>query len=305
MTNRLELNWMLDGFVQELRYYFSESTIDVNNPPAAKLVLGGDVRSYVDYDIESGKTYYVRIGAVKNGIEKISDQTIVSTQQKDEFFQSVEILVFGDAETYPSYTLIDQSKNAHVFNSTTATQSQKVSIVDSTVTQPMFDDGSIKTNTSGSNQNVIINPIGTGDFTLEFYAKGTLAEGVIRIAHSATATGASGFNNLYFYNSGNAIGLGVNINGGGSSVISPITAYPISTAVWKHVCLMRKSATWYLFIDGVQVANTTSRANTNFNGTYFRIGCASNLYLNSIRLTRLARYDTSGFTPPDKKLPSA
>lgn len=71
MTNRLELNWSLDGFVDEQRYYCSETPIDLENLPVPKAVLAGDVRTYVDTDIEMGKTYYGRVGAVKNGVEKI------------------------------------------------------------------------------------------------------------------------------------------------------------------------------------------------------------------------------------------
>jgi hypothetical protein len=76
MTNRLEVNWELDGFVDEQRYYCSETPIDPLNLPAAKAVLSGDVRTYIDTDIEVGKTYYVAVGSVKNGVEKISSHVI-------------------------------------------------------------------------------------------------------------------------------------------------------------------------------------------------------------------------------------
>lgn len=76
MTNRLELNWKLDGFVDEQRYYCSEIPIDPENLPVPKAVLAGDVRSYVDTAIDTGKTYYVAVGSVKNGVEKISSHVI-------------------------------------------------------------------------------------------------------------------------------------------------------------------------------------------------------------------------------------
>lgn len=71
-TNRLELNWKLDGFVDEQRYYCSETPIDPENLPAHKAVLVGDARSHIDYDVELGKAYYVCVGSVKNGFGKIS-----------------------------------------------------------------------------------------------------------------------------------------------------------------------------------------------------------------------------------------
>ncbi|WP_214646670.1 LamG-like jellyroll fold domain-containing protein [Acinetobacter sp. ANC 5378] len=73
MTNRLELNWKLDGFVDEQRYYRSEILIDPENLPAPKAVLAGDTRTYIDPAIEIGKTYYTRVSSAKNGVEKISD----------------------------------------------------------------------------------------------------------------------------------------------------------------------------------------------------------------------------------------
>ena len=54
-------NWDLDGFVDEQRYYCSETPIDPENLPLPKAVLAGDVRTYVDTAIEVGKTYYVAV----------------------------------------------------------------------------------------------------------------------------------------------------------------------------------------------------------------------------------------------------
>ena len=73
MTNRIELKWNLDYAVDEQRYYCSETAIDVNNLPVPKAVLANDVRSYIDAAVEVGKIYYVAIGSVKNGVEKLSD----------------------------------------------------------------------------------------------------------------------------------------------------------------------------------------------------------------------------------------
>lgn len=79
MTNRLELNWKLDGLIQEQRYYCSETPLDVNAMPTPKAVLASDMRSYSDTSIEANKTYYVRVGSVKNSVEKISSEVVVNT----------------------------------------------------------------------------------------------------------------------------------------------------------------------------------------------------------------------------------
>lgn len=98
MTNRLELNWKLGGFVDEQRYYCSETPIDVNNLPVQKAILAGDVLTYVDTNIEVGKTYYVRIGSVKNGVEKISAEASVYTYAED-MINVVALLKFNGAIT--------------------------------------------------------------------------------------------------------------------------------------------------------------------------------------------------------------
>ena len=81
MTNRLELNWKLDGFVDEQRYYCSETPIDPSNLPAPKAVLAGDIRSYIDVMIDINKTYYILLSSVKSGVEKLSDIKIVNTSK--------------------------------------------------------------------------------------------------------------------------------------------------------------------------------------------------------------------------------
>ena len=78
MTNRLELNWKLDGFVDEQRYYCSETPINPENLPEPTAVLSGDVFTYTDSSQrEIGKKYHVMISAVKNSVEKISDEKVV------------------------------------------------------------------------------------------------------------------------------------------------------------------------------------------------------------------------------------
>ena len=82
MANRLELNWKLEGGVDEQRYYCSETPINIENPPTPKKILSVDVRSYVDTDIDYNQTYFVRVSSVKNGIEKFSDEVEITSQEK-------------------------------------------------------------------------------------------------------------------------------------------------------------------------------------------------------------------------------
>lgn len=97
MINRLELNWKLDGFVDEQRYYCSETPIDPENLPAPKMVLTGDVRSYVDIAVEVGKTYYIAVGSVKNGVEKLSSVVTVVANElyKNKFFNLSDVSFYA------------------------------------------------------------------------------------------------------------------------------------------------------------------------------------------------------------------
>lgn len=97
MTDRIELNWDVPYAVDEQRYYCSETPIDINSLPSPKVVLANDVRFYVDTAVEVGKKYYVAVGAVKNGIEKLSQQKLVSTNQYyvNAFMSTDNVLVFG------------------------------------------------------------------------------------------------------------------------------------------------------------------------------------------------------------------
>lgn len=79
MTNRLELNWKLDGLVDEQRYYCSETPFTSTTLPAPKAVILNTDRTYVDTNIDENKLYYVAVSSVKDGVEKVSEIKEVST----------------------------------------------------------------------------------------------------------------------------------------------------------------------------------------------------------------------------------
>ena len=93
MTNRLELNWSLDGFADEQRYYCSETPIDPENLPAPKAVLTGDARSHIDTSIDYGKTYYLQLSSVKNSLEKLSTAVEKYTGTGDKYWDKVAVLM--------------------------------------------------------------------------------------------------------------------------------------------------------------------------------------------------------------------
>jgi hypothetical protein len=78
----ININWKMDGFVHELRYYCSTSHIDVNDSPEPKLILSGESRSISDIEINADQTYYIRIGSYRNGVEKFSDEVQITTSSR-------------------------------------------------------------------------------------------------------------------------------------------------------------------------------------------------------------------------------
>lgn len=126
MTNRLELNWKLDGFVDEQHYYCSETLIDPENPPTPKAVLAGDVRTYTDTAIDAGKTYYVAVSSVKNLVEKISAQIEIQTTKVyvNTFKNTDNIIKFGTAD------LTANALDGGLTVSTTATNDTLIQLTD-------------------------------------------------------------------------------------------------------------------------------------------------------------------------------
>lgn len=143
MTDRLELAWDADGLIDEQRYYCSETPIDVNNLPVPKAVLASNVRTYVDTAVEANKTYYVAVGSMKNGTEKLSDVISVFTNADQYSANVVSLLRFNN-------NILDETGKIWTANGT-----------------PIFDYEQAKYNawniTSAHDSNLVFD----GDFTIE------------------------------------------------------------------------------------------------------------------------------------------
>ena len=142
MTNRLELNWKVDGFVDEQRYYCSETAIDPLNLPLPKAVLAGDVRTYVDTDVEFGKTYFVRVGSVKNGVEKISDEKLILVGAEWTPLNLSPSLYFDASNVLQTSNVVSQMTDlsANAFHATQSSNSNR----------PILNNGSLLFNGSNS-----------------------------------------------------------------------------------------------------------------------------------------------------------
>lgn len=227
MTNRLELNWQLDGFVDEQRYYCSETAIDINNLPTPKAVLAGDVRTYIDTNVDVNKIYYIAISSVKNSTEKVSEIKEIKTSS-DEFKAYVVALLEFENNT--------DDKTGKVWNSRNITY------------QAINDKYAAKFTKQATRTEVYLEHadfnIGTADFTIELVPKVTLSAGDGNVmVDMRTGVGASTAPVIESDN-GN---LYVWVNGGYK--IGPFAGV-INQNELPHIALTRQSGVAKLWLKG-------------------------------------------------------
>lgn len=135
--------------------------------------------------------------------------------------------------------------------------------------------------------------MGTSDFTFECWQRWSTgpSDDVVGIEYgNINSAGIGAFNDtgtVYFRDSG------VNI---------ATFAMGLSTGIWYHICMMRASNVAYLFFDGVLKAS--GACSTNFSATACHLGQLAGVgydfagWMDEIRVSKVARYSTGGFTPP-------
>lgn len=235
MTNRLELNWKLDGFVDEQRYYCSETPIDPENLPTPKAVLAGDVRTYVDTAIEVGKTYYICVGAKKNNVEKLSS------------------IIRKDATAYA----IDMKVEAGLW-----VNKGSVPVVINWTGVPTYENDAIVLS-GGQWFDIASSQVfnfGSSDFEVTFEIMQT-NNSDFRLLLSAMAFETGDKFAQYGFNAGR-IYLGESWGGMGSQLISPAV---MTINEWHRVKLKRTQTSISILIDEVVVVSKTIDANVTFN----------------------------------------
>lgn len=284
-TNRLELNWKVDGFVDEQRYYCSETPLDFENLPTPKAVLAGDVREYVDTTIEMNKTYYVCVSSVKNGVEKLSSEIEVKPTN-DQFWNNVTALFHFDE------SFVDEKGN------TVTNTGAKISTDD-----PKFGSGCgyFSGSNYGLNMPTSVFSPQLQDFTVEFWCKPTSYGRTYDMA--VVGYGAA---------SGQGLSLHLNRTNGapswwdGASYFGSGKALTINT--WNHVVFYRKVNEIGCFVNGIKhvfsityskqlVATSNIKIARSYDSSlnnYF-VG-----YLDELRITvGVCRY-TENFVPETK-----
>ena len=269
MTNRLELNWKVGGFVDEQRYYCSETPIDPENLPTPKAVLAGDVRSYVDAAVDVGKTYYVAVGSVKNGVEKISDVVAVNAGGDTHWSNVVSLLRFESG-------VVDDT--GRIWNTVGSPVVQSGALVL---------DGSSGLTTSSNGFD-----FETGDFTIEAFV--------------TQSSPNSQWREIFIANSGYGINVMLydkKLATGREGVANDyVSTQEVAQNELKHIAVSRNSGVLRGFIDGNKIfegaynESFTSSAihslGSKSNGSNGFVGA-----IESFRVTKAVGRYTANFTP--------
>ena len=289
MTNRLELNWSLDGVVDEQRYYCSETPIDPENLPVPKAVLTNNVRSYVDTAIDVDKTYYTAIGSVKNSVEKLSDISSIFTNADMYANQVVSLLRFNN-------NILDEKGKVWSANGT-----------------PVFETDQAKFNAWNITSTHDSNLVFEGDFTLEALVT---YEDFTRLYNTLIASGNAVWSSpVSFVITYGDTASGQYVPLRRKMALSVYTNVPLisTTSVFEanvktHVAFQRSGSTLRVYKAGILEASVTFAETIHFSipthGT--SVGLAKwdtstgygRVLVDAMRITKgVARYNAN-FTPP-------
>lgn len=249
------------------------------NPPVA-IATGLTSKEYSDTTAQNGQVYLYSVGAVKGGIEKVSNE--IKTQAGDlDWSNVIALLYFND-------NFIDET--GRIWVNTDVTVSSESPIVG--VKSGVF---------SGNAQLRSTNDVsvGSGDFTVEVWSKGM---GSIFSKRIPTGTSNAGF--TFFVSNRNKLSAW-----NGSQEISSNSAIDINA--FTHKAFVKHGDRLKIFNHGVMVYDAVYSISDNSYpmqlGAAMYSGVAVDFFDGLIampRITKTARY-TENFTPSDFVFPNA
>jgi hypothetical protein len=146
--------------------------------------------------------------------------------------------------------------------------------------------------------------IGSGNFTIEFWAYFNSTSGNPYLIMCSNASATAGFN---FYLNGANSRWELYVGGPAQTIQAPSAP---STAQWYHVAIVRNGSTVTIYINGSSAVSATNNSWTDettsplYIGSYLGSGYYLNGYIDDLRITKgYARY-TSNFTPPAAAFPN-
>src|SRR5215472_1141512 len=161
--------------------------------------------------------------------------------------------------------------------------------------QSKFGGYALSSGTAASNGLLVGSPpsVGTGDFTVEFWGNVGAFSGATPMFFGDTTS-------TQFYTSATTQFSFVP----GSLTFNGST---LPSGSWHHYAVVRRSGNISAFLDGSQYGSSAASASTLFAGTNFCWGTGTpcpngswylNGYEDEMRISNVARYQTTGFTPP-------
>lgn len=235
---------------------------------------------YVDTSVVEGALYFYKVRVVREGFSAISPELEVLAIAGDEYFNYVELLFLTDG-VVKDYSAKERTPS--VIGTYAFIPSTTIPVKYDTYSYDISDYGALDFGTI---------TLGLDDFTFETY--------VYSPTNSTLGT-------LFLLN---GCGFEFSLSGIYMSVKdstkkeTKIGAVPRN--VWNHWCVMRKNGTFYAYLNGVLKLSFASTFNLTEStirlfSDYSRNGTMRADYMSSTRLTRFARYEPGGFTPPSEK----
>jgi hypothetical protein len=217
----------------------------------------------------------------------------------DPDFANVSLLLHGDG-TNGSTTITDNSPSP---NTVTAVGNAQISTA-----QSKFGGSSIAFDGNGDNLTVPGNgsfTMGTADFTVECWVRLNNASHTGVFVTTAQPLDYDGF----FCGHVNGILYFLADSTGSAPWDVSLTAGSIAVNSWTHIAGVRFGNTFTSYVNGVQVATTTSSLSLANSNNILHVGGRATLdqylngYIDDLRITKgVARY-TANFTPPTAPFP--
>ncbi|MCG2575348.1 hypothetical protein LVY74_17600, partial [Acinetobacter sp. ME22] len=145
---------------------------DTVNDPVVAIATGLTSKNYSDSSVTEGATYLYQIGAVKDGVEKLSAEISVAATNNDPYFNLVDSLIFADASSFPSTAIVDSSTNAR-----SITVEGDAQIVSPSLATPQFSNGTIAFDGSYDRLSLPCTQLLLSDFTAEMWIE-SIAGGI-------------------------------------------------------------------------------------------------------------------------------
>lgn len=285
---KIDYGFSVDGLYHSANYYRSESHMDTSAMPTAT-ATGIEGLSYSDTTAEANKDYFVRFGSMKNSIEKLSDEVIVSTFPKVPAENIVTLLNFEnglvDATGKQTWTSSDVNI-AKVVDTNLLWGSKALSILGTALGKYIY------ANDSDDFW------FGNGDFGIEASLYLSSNNDLHTILSQRADYGSSQSFCFYYFNGG----LNFEYSTNGSTVITVRALITLATNTKHDVQCVRSGTSLKIAVGGVELINhnigTASLFNSNqrvvvgqLNAILF--GGYLNGHIDELRVTK-------GYAPPIK-----